>query len=164
MNELVWFLLFFTPAYVANMLPPFFRKLPFGHPIDGGRTFRGHPLLGANKTWRGLFVGTLGGGGVGYALQAAGLPFVWWWGFWLGFAALVGDALKSFVKRQIGIRPGGRWIPFDQLDFMIAAVLVSTAFTRFTPWTIVLGFTVIFVGTVLVQVIGGATGIKKDSL
>jgi CDP-2,3-bis-(O-geranylgeranyl)-sn-glycerol synthase len=164
MNELVWFLLFFTPAYVANMLPPFFRKLPGGWPIDGGKTWRGHRLLGENKTWRGLCVGTLGGGLVGYALQAAGLPFVWWWGLWLGFAALVGDALKSLVKRQIGIKPGGRWVPFDQIDFMIAATLVSFAFIAWSWSTVLFGFLILFGATVLVQIIGGATGIKKDKL
>lgn len=164
MNSLVWFLLFFVPAYVANMLPPFFRKLPFSYPLDCGATLRGKRLLGENKTWRGLVLGTLGGGLVGWFMQSGGLPFVWWWGFVLGFAALVGDALKSLVKRQIGIRPGGRWIPFDQLDFMIAAVAVSFAFTTWTFATVLLGFIVIFVGTVLVQVIGGATGVKKDSL
>ena len=164
MLELVWFLLFFTPAYVANMIPPFFRKLPFGYPIDGGRTWRGHPLLGKNKTWRGLVLGTLAGGVTGYLLQISNQPFVWWWGLALGFAALFGDALKSLVKRQIGIAPGGRWVPFDQLDFLIAAWIVSLAFIRFSIFTVVLGFTLIFVGTILVQVFGGATGIKADKL
>jgi CDP-2,3-bis-(O-geranylgeranyl)-sn-glycerol synthase len=164
MNALVWFLIFFIPAYVANMLPPFFRKLPFGYPIDGGRTWNGHRLLGENKTWRGLIIGTIGGGVVGIVMQSSGLPFVWWWGHVLGFAALVGDALKSLVKRQIGIKPGGRWIPFDQLDFMITATLVSFAFVSWSWLTVLLGFIVIFVGTVLVQVIGGLTGVKKDKL
>jgi len=164
MNELLWFLIFFTPAYVANMLPPFFRKLPFGYPIDGGRKWNGYPLLGKNKTWRGLIVGTLGGGVVGWLLQSLGLPFIWWWGLVLGFAALFGDAAKSLIKRQVGIKPGGRWVPFDQLDFLIVAWLVSFLFVRFSWLTTLLAFTIVFAGTVLVQIAGGATGVKADKL
>jgi CDP-2,3-bis-(O-geranylgeranyl)-sn-glycerol synthase len=163
-NELLWFLLFFTPAYVANMAPPFFRKLPFSHPIDGGRTWRGKSLLGKNKTWRGLVVGTLAGGLTGYVLAAIGLPFVAWWGFVLGFTALVGDALKSFVKRQMNFKPGESWVPFDQLDFLFAAYLASIPLITFDVWSVVIGFIIIFVGTVIVQVIGGATGIKANKL
>ncbi len=164
MNEFFWFFMFFTPAYVANMLPPFFRKLPFGYPIDSGRTWHGQPLLGKNKTWRGLVLGTIGGGLVGWLLQSLGLPFVWWWGFVLGFAALAGDALKSLVKRQIGIKPGGRWMPFDQLDFLIMAWLVSFAFVRFSWLTTLLGFSIVFVCTIGVQILGGMTGVKADKL
>ena len=47
---------------------------------------------------------------------------------------------------------------------MIAAVAVSYAFVTWSWLTVLLGFIVIFAGTVLVQVIGGVTGIKKDSL
>lgn len=164
MNELLWFLLFFLPAVIANMAPPFFRKLPFGQPIDGGRTLNGKPLLGKNKTWRGLVVGTLCGGLTGYALAAFGLPFVPWWGFVLGFAALVGDALKSLVKRQMDFKPGESWVPFDQLDFLVVAWLVSLAFTQFSWMTVVLGFVVVFLGNLVVQRLGGILGVKADRL
>lgn len=164
MNELLWFLIFFTPAYVGNMAPPFFRKLRWDTPLDFGRTFRGHPVFGKNKTWRGLVAGMVFGGLTGILLQALGLPFAWWWGLVLGFSALLGDALKSFAKRQLGIRPGASWFPFDQLDFVVVAYLASLAFTRFTPWTTFAGFAVIFVGTVIVQYVGGKTGVKADRL
>ena len=164
MIELVWFLLFFTPAYIANMAPPFFRKLPFGQPIDGGRTYRGRPLLGKNKTWRGLLISTLFGGLTGYVLQAYGLPFVAWWGFLLGFAALLGDAIKSFFKRQAGFASGASWVPFDQLDFLIVAYIASLPLVTFSMGAVLLGFIIIFVGNVLVQTIAGATGIKANKL
>lgn len=165
MNELLWFLLFFTPAYVANMAPVFVRKVPIlALPLDGNRTWKGKPLLGKNKTVRGLLFGTFMGGVTGAVLQFAGLPFVWWWGLVLGFAALAGDALKSMFKRQVGIRPGGSWMPFDQLDFIIVAFAVSLLFTRFSWWTVLAGFVLIFVGNVLVQFTGGKTKLKADSL
>ena len=42
----------------------------------------------------------------------------------MGFGALFGDALKSFFKRQIGIRPGHSWMPFDQVDWIVGAVIL----------------------------------------
>jgi CDP-2,3-bis-(O-geranylgeranyl)-sn-glycerol synthase len=165
MNEVLWFLVFFLPAYVANMSPVFVRKVNvLNYPIDGGVTLRGHPLLGKNKTWRGLIFGTLMGGLTGGIMQLSGLDFVWWHGFILGFAALLGDALKSMAKRQVGIRPGGRWMPFDQLDYMVVALLFSLPLEQFTVRAVVLGFIIIFVGTVAVQLIGGWTRLKADSL
>lgn len=164
MNEILWFLLFFLPAVMANMAPPFFRKLPFEQPIDGGKTFRGKPLLGKNKTWRGLVIGTLFGGLTGLSMQLSGLPFVYWWGFVLGFAALLGDAIKSFFKRQMNFKPGASWVPFDQLDFLVVAWLASLMFVTFSAWTVVFGFAIIFVGNLIVQTIGGKIGIKANKL
>ncbi|MEA3166822.1 MAG: CDP-2,3-bis-(O-geranylgeranyl)-sn-glycerol synthase [Thermoplasmata archaeon] len=47
----------------------------------------------------------------------------------LGFAALVGDAVKSYFKRRRGKEGGAPWVPFDQLDFVVfglaAAFLAS---------------------------------------
>lgn len=47
-----------------------------------------------------------------------------WFGLTMGLAAMVGDAVKSFFKRRIGIAPGLPWIPADQLDFVFAGILV----------------------------------------
>ncbi len=48
-------LYFMLPAYVANMMPVFARKIPIlGSPIDMGKRYRGFRLLGKKKTWRGL--------------------------------------------------------------------------------------------------------------
>jgi hypothetical protein len=44
-------------------------------------------------------------------------------GFWIGFCALLGDLAKSFFKRQREIPPGKSWVPFDQIDWGIGAVL-----------------------------------------
>ncbi|MHB1261288.1 MAG: CDP-2,3-bis-(O-geranylgeranyl)-sn-glycerol synthase [Thermoplasmatota archaeon] len=37
----------------------------------------------------------------------------------LGFAALLGDAVKSYFKRRLGKDRGAPWVPFDQLDFVV---------------------------------------------
>jgi CDP-2,3-bis-(O-geranylgeranyl)-sn-glycerol synthase len=130
-------LYFFGPAYVANMSPVLVRGhfAALARPIDGGLTFRGRQLLGDHKTWRGILAGAVSGVVV-CELQAlvfeAGLlrplasvdygavsPALL--GFLLGVGTGVGDAVKSFFKRQVGIAPGASWIGFDQLDFLAGA-------------------------------------------
>lgn len=57
-------LLFFLPAYAANMSPVLIAKLTprWNAPIDGGRLAKdGQPLLGPGKTWRGLVGGAIAG-------------------------------------------------------------------------------------------------------
>lgn len=167
-------LLFFLPAYVANMSPLLVAKvLPrWNAPIDGGRVARdGQRILGPGKTWRGLVGGAVTGALTALAIaflappiEAGGIFDGWDYGakgfagapvgsgqdcpgtgtcdvprtpLWavvlfggaLGFAALVGDAVKSYFKRRRGKDRGAPWFPFDQLDFVVfglaAAALAS---------------------------------------
>jgi len=39
--------------------------------------------------------------------------------------ALLGDIVESFFKRRMGKERGEDWIPFDQLDFVVGALLLS---------------------------------------
>jgi CDP-2,3-bis-(O-geranylgeranyl)-sn-glycerol synthase len=128
----------FAPAYAADVVPVLVKGMfePLARPIDGGRTFRGRPILGSHKTWRGLITGTVAGMAV-FEMQALAydlgslrelalidygahpvLP-----GFLISFGALAGDSIKSFFKRQVGIRSGASWLVFDQLDFFFGASL-----------------------------------------
>jgi len=52
-------------------------------------------------------------------------------GFLLGFGAIVGDLIESYYKRKAGIKPGEKWIPFDQLDFVIGGL--AFAFIIYVP-------------------------------
>ena len=45
-------------------------------------------------------------------------------GFLLGFGALLGDALGSFIKRRMGIGRGKPAPILDQLDFIIVALIL----------------------------------------
>ena len=45
-------------------------------------------------------------------------------GFLLGFGALLGDALGSFLKRRLGIERGKPAPIMDQLDFIIVALIL----------------------------------------
>ncbi len=133
---MVWMLVlkslyFFLPAYIANMLPPLIRKVPFlAIPIWESK-------LGKNKTWRGVVVAAVAGGLVfwlqklAYANGFRSLAlidyadFSLWLGVLLGFGALVGDAVESYYKRKENIPPGKPWIPFDQLDFVVGGIVFS---------------------------------------
>jgi CDP-2,3-bis-(O-geranylgeranyl)-sn-glycerol synthase len=114
-----------APAYLANMTPPLVRHWRgWNRPIS-------ERWLGSHKTVVGFGAGVLAavvvtlvqsriawpGGLVAYDHWIAlGLRF--------GAGAMGGDAAKSFVKRRLGVAPGKRWIPWDQVDFVLGALIL----------------------------------------
>ena len=120
--ELVWLML---PAYCANMAPPFVRFWRgWNRPIH-------RRLLGDHKTVVGFTLGVMTALGAAFvqSRMSSVVPLLWSPEGWLaigaasGFGALGGDAAKSFFKRRLGIAPGGTWIPADQLDFAVGALI-----------------------------------------
>ncbi len=118
-----------VPAYFANMMPVFVKKVNFlNKPIH-------KELLGDHKTWRGLVFGVIAGiilAYIQFVLQEyefffnlGFIDYTNWFsiGFLLGAGALIGDIIKSFFKRKVGIKPGGKFIPWDQLDYSIGSLL-----------------------------------------
>ncbi len=174
---LVRVLWFFLPAYAANMAP----VLVQGHlealagPIDAGRTVRGRRLLGDHKTWRGLVAGVLAGAAV-FALQVAvhgagllrGLMLVDYadlsllTGVLLGLGTGIGDALKSFFKRQVGIAPGASWPVFDQLDFMVGAYALVAPIHVPPVVPTLASLPIVLAGGVVVTTIGWRLGLKES--
>ncbi|MCB1672803.1 MAG: CDP-archaeol synthase [Gammaproteobacteria bacterium] len=144
--NVLWFLI---PAGVANLIPPIAaRVMPnWSTPLDFGLHWRGRQLLGSHKTVRGLVIGTLMGAlahqvQVLLAHQSASLADLavspqfyqyWWLGAWLGFTALLGDALKSLVKRQLQIAPGRPWLPWDKFDWVLGCLAGSWFLLPLTP-------------------------------
>lgn len=125
---------FFLPAFVANMTPVLLKRLPIlNYPIDFGATLYGSRLFGNNKTWRGLIFGTLAGTLVFALQQQATVPFALFTystqplhlGFLLSVGALIGDLIKSFFKRQLGIKPGNPWYGLDQVDYIIGGLVFA---------------------------------------
>jgi CDP-diglyceride synthetase len=122
-------------------------------PLDFGKKFRGEPIFGPNKTWRGLVFMTLAPAVLG-AFQG------YFYGFWaerervapftivpdanhylqsymllnavLGLGYALGELPNSFIKRRVGISPGKTISKFffvlDQADSVIAALLLGWAF------------------------------------
>ena len=171
-------LYFFLPAYVANMMPVFVKKINFlNYPVDFNKEWRGIRILGDHKTWRGLFFGTLSGF-ITFELQRLlyrnGLLSEFaqinyseaplFLGVILGFSALFGDLLKSFFKRRWGIRPGKPWVPFDQLDFIITAIILTAHWSNITIKDALLTIGVVFLLTMVVQYTGYKLKFKSDKL
>jgi len=162
---------FMLPAYFANMAPVMvknrFKKI--ATPIDLGKN-----IFGSNKTYRGLVFGILFAVVVAYSqflLYRIGffrsLSFVnysnWFiLGFFFGFGALLGDLTESFVKRRLNINPGQRFVPWDQLDFVIGSLIFASLVVDVT-WKRVLFIAVIsFVGHILVNHTAYYLKIRKE--
>jgi hypothetical protein len=144
--HLLQLLYFMLPAYLANMAPPFTRRWKgWNRPLNVR-------LFGDHKTVLGFACGVAVGllaTGVQAAL-ALSLSIVdygrWpWLGLGFGFGAMAGDSLKSLFKRKLGIAPGSRWIPMDQLDYVIGALVLAGWQARLS-W---LDVAIILVGSLL---------------
>jgi CDP-2,3-bis-(O-geranylgeranyl)-sn-glycerol synthase len=126
------------PAYFSNMAPVIVRNCCtwMAIPIDFNKRLNGKPIFGKNKTVRGFVFGIL------FSILIAFIQFIVFkagflkgltvidynnWlliGILFGFGALSGDAIESFIKRRINIKPGSSFIPFDQIDHVLGALLL----------------------------------------
>ena len=113
---------FIFPAYCANATPVLAGG---GTAMDFGKNFvDGKRVFGANKTFRGFFFGLAVGIAVG---------LVEWWIFGYPFlfslltplGALLGDLTAAFLKRRLGIAPGGLFPVVDQVDFVVGAIVFA---------------------------------------
>lgn len=142
--QALWLIL---PAYIANASA---LLIGGGKPIDSRKTWKdGKRILGDGKTWQGLFVGTFIGMTSGFGLSVAakyiastdynflhfenldfeGFPLMIPIIFSLCFGALIGDIIESFFKRRIGKDRGENWFLFDQIDFILGALLFGFVFS-----------------------------------
>jgi len=124
------------PAYFANMAPVIVKKINFLKvPIDFNRKINNMPVFGKNKTFRGLFFGVLFSIVVAYIqfvlndngifLSLAIADYSNWLliGLLMGFGAIIGDLAESFVKRRLSFKSGEGVFPFDQIDFVVGALI-----------------------------------------
>lgn len=149
------------PAYCANMAAPFAKFWPgWNRPIS-------RRSLGDHKTVVGFSLGVLAGILTSY-LQSripwspAGFDPSKWLplGCAQGLGAMAGDAAKSLVKRRIGIAPGQSWIPADQLDFILGALLLSLPWLRLRLREVALLLAFTFVAHIVVNHIAFRLGIR----
>ena len=138
-------LYFFLPAYFVNMTPPLARKANLfnflDRDVDFGRKFLGQPILGSHKSWRGVVLGIL----VGFLaalMQSCLYQFpaiqkisfldygqinIFLFGFLISAGAIFGDLLFAFIKRRLKLRPGTRFLPWDQTNYVIGVAIFLTA-------------------------------------
>jgi len=137
---------YMLPAYLANSLPVvaarfhLFEKL--NYPVDCNKKLWGNPLFGKTKTIRGFIIGTIGALLIGFvqhilyinnltitiSLIEYTLTNSLIIGFLLGFGGLLGDLIKSFLKRRLNVKSSKPWIIMDQIDYCIGALLLSSPF------------------------------------
>lgn len=124
------------PAYFANMAPVIVKRINlFAFPIDFNKKIGDAPVLGGNKTFRGVIFGVVFAiiisylqhlaYNIGFFNAVSFIDYQNWllFGFLMGFGALAGDLAKSFFKRRLGIKPGSMFVPFDQTDFVVGALI-----------------------------------------
>ncbi len=135
MTHFLILLFWFTPAFVANGMPVIVKNI---YPFSLWNTPISEKYLGSHKTWRGIVMG------VGFAGIIAGVQFYFFpqyfpffssffsaflGGMFLGFGALMGDIVESFIKRKIGKRPGEALFFWDGVDYIIGSMLCMMFFT-----------------------------------
>ena len=129
MEEINWFLgtiWLFLPAYFANAAPVL---LHGGGPLDGCKNWSdGKRILGDHKTVYGTIVGIAVGSVFGI-IQGNTLQ-----GTLFGIGAIIGDLLFAFIKRRLGIQPGKPFPLWDQVGFIILAILLGSLVEPRPTW------------------------------
>ena len=164
---------FFIPAGVANVAPIFAAAIPilsqFKTPIDFGKKLNDRPILGPNKTWRGIIAGIVAATFVVWLQKL--LVESWPWlqdavsqidyhnmnillfGVLFAVGALGGDMIESFFKRRLNIASGHTWFPFDQIDYILGGIILTMPFVTLSLyqylWLILL-WTVIHLASSLI--------------
>lgn len=121
--ETIWL---FLPAYFANAAPVL---LHGGGPLDGGRVWSdGRRLLGDHKTVYGTLSGVVVGTAVGLAQTSLlrGLLFA--------SGAILGDLVFAFFKRRLGIKPGQPLPLWDQVGFILFAIMLGSLIQPAPTW------------------------------
>lgn len=165
----------FLPAAVANMVPILFSKMPvFDTPVDFGKKYHGQAIVGPHKTYRGFIVGVAAAVLVVYlqkklffhTLNLAYINYpqinVLKLGFLLGFGALFGDLLKSFIKRRLGKKSGSPWPPYDQIDWVIGAVVFVGFYIPLESKQVVVALIMFGLLHPLASLVGYKLGLKKN--
>ena len=115
-------LIFIFPAYCANATPVIAGG---GTPMDFGKNFfDGKRIFGTNKTYRGFFFGLAVGITVGM-VEVVLFDYPLLFSILTPLGALLGDLTAAFLKRRLGIAPGGLLPIIDQIDFVVGALLFS---------------------------------------
>jgi CDP-2,3-bis-(O-geranylgeranyl)-sn-glycerol synthase len=130
------------------MTPPLAKKAGifkfFDRPVDFNKKFRGEPLLGPHKTWRGvvlgIFVGFLVACFQKYLYRFAIIQKlslldyaqinILLFGTLISSGAVFGDLISAFVKRRLRLKPGAKFLPFDQTNYVIGDYIFLTPFFK----------------------------------
>ncbi len=136
---------FYLPAAMANIganiakFIPLFKSIK--KPIDFGLKINGNRIIGDHKNLGGFLFGTLFGFGFGifktiyldklisdqYLLVQIDEKTSILLYLIMSFFALFGDVFKSILKRTLNRDPHSPWIPFDEMDHSVFAMLAASS-------------------------------------
>jgi CDP-2,3-bis-(O-geranylgeranyl)-sn-glycerol synthase len=170
--QVFWILI---PAIFANLSPVLVKKVDFlNYPVDFYRKLGNKRLFGENKTYRGFFFGILAAILIAY-IQMKTTPYLFVdfifdygsiniiaFGALLGFGALFGDLVKSFVKRRIGKKEGQSWLPFDQIDWAVMSLIFLNLMINISLLTNILVLVIGGVGHAAFNYVGYLMNLKKS--
>ncbi len=172
-------LYFFLPAYFTNMTPPLIARIKIfdflGKPVDFNKKFLSKPILGSHKTWRGVIFAMLMGI-LTVMLQAELFQFsfiqkisflnyqqinIFLFGFLISGGAVFGDLFFAFIKRRLQLKPGAKFLPFDQTNYVLGAALFLTCFLKIDIFIWVTIFILTFFLHIIFNRIGFLLGLHK---
>lgn len=181
--DIITVIWFFLPAGLANMAPVFAAKIPglknLDYPLDFNLTFRGKRIFGPHKTIRGLVSGIIVGMltvflqnklFVNYEVvrEFINIDYVrinWLvLGSLLGGGAIIGDAVKSFFKRQWDIPSGKSWLFFDQIDYILGGIIFTVFYWPLSLVQYSLIIIIFFLLHIAVTNIGYLIGLKEQPI
>ena len=138
LSEIIYFVF---PLLFAGLIHHLFiikyNLLPYlSKPVDNNILFKGSPLLGSSKTWRGILVVPLLSS-IGCLIISYIVPIPIYFspiivGFLLGLGYALAELPNSFIKRRFKINAGEKttnkfnnfFLILDQIDSVIGAILV----------------------------------------
>lgn len=183
MKIILSILWFFLPAGLGNLAPILANKIPaiqkYTYPLDFHKKFRGKRIFGNHKTIRGLISGIIIGIITVYLQVFLYNHFQFFryvslfnynhinpllLGLFAASGALIGDAVKSFFKRQLNIPSGKSWFPFDQIDYILGGIIFTYFYIKLDTTTYIVLFIIWFLMHILSTFIGWLLRLKKDPI
>lgn len=155
-------------------------------PIDRGVMYRGRPLFGANKTWRGVAAVAVGCAIV-LGLQAGwlhryetvreielfdyGAVNGWLLGLWVGTLAELSELPNSFVKRRCGVAPGqsagglrgGVFLVWDQIDLLLGLWIAYAPLVDVTAQRVLISVAALLLMHPAITLIGYIAGMRRTA-
>ena len=133
-----------------------------GRSIDSGKSLSdGQRVFGDHKTVRGFVSGLITGLIVGAFESVLFHPNLMIMAILASVGALLGDLAGAFLKRRLKITPGGSLPVFDQLDFVLGAMLFVSPFVSLSLGTAAILLLVTPPIHVLTNVAAHALGLKS---
>ena len=132
-------------------------------------------ILGSHKTWRGVIFAMLTGI-LTVALQSWLFQFsaiqkisflnyqqinIFVFALLISGGAVFGDLFFAFIKRRLALKPGAKFLPFDQTNYVLGAALFLTPFLKIDIFIWLTIFILTFFLHIIFNRIGFLLGLHK---